>query len=649
MRRRTIQLELVKRAGKRPAVSAVLSTEAPVARRDYDGQFFEVLSHKADAVDLSRAPLPLIAAHDHSGLPVGIVDNVRTTDGKLRGQVTFGASERAQEIAADVEAGVIRNLSVGYSIERFRTAHDGDTRTIIATRWTPHEVSVVAVPADAGAGFGRSQNMGKANKKRIEELEAELAELRAEDAEADEGADAEADDTGDDAHDGSDRALTDALRTRAERQRCVGILRWASTIGIADAERVANDLIARGVPLAAARGQILKRKEAEQHEYLPLPYSIDIDSGRRRAEHVRSSDVDQDFRGAAVDALLLRAGVHVPKPHPAARDVTPSVLDIARTCLSRVGKSTRGMSNERLVRYAMTTSDFPLILGDSVHQAARRGYEDEPSSHRAWVRVQPVEDFHDQLRVILGSAPDLELVGESAEYKSGPLDEDATTGYRIGKYGKIVDLTWEVLVNDHLSQFMRIQPAMGQAARRKESDVVYGLLAENTYAGPTMQDGVALFHANHANLADAGAMDAATLGAARGLLRKQTAFGGGYMNLAPKFLIVPTELEQDADTLLAASTRVISATLDSDRPQWLGRLQLVVEPRLPADAFYLAADPTQIDTVELGVLEENMSGPMVERNDNEGWRRDIISWKVRHAFGAKVLDWRGLVRVPIAP
>src|SRR5262245_32113560 len=40
----------------------------------------------------------------------------------------------------------------------------------------------------------------------------------------------------------------------------------------------------------------------------------------------------------------------------------------------------------------------------------------------------------------------------------------------------------------------------GQAARRKEADLVYALFTENGGAGRTMQDGVALFHVNHGNL-----------------------------------------------------------------------------------------------------------------------------------------------------
>jgi len=46
-----------------------------------------------------------------------------------------------------------------------------------------------------------------------------------------------------------------------------------------------------------------------------------------------------------------------------------------------------------------------------------------------------------------------------------------------------VSLTWETLVNDDLSAFPRVQPALGQAAWRVEADTVYALLALNAGAG----------------------------------------------------------------------------------------------------------------------------------------------------------------------
>jgi hypothetical protein len=73
----------------------------------------------------------------------------------------------------------------------------------------------------------------------------------------------------------------------------------------------------------------------------------------------------------------------------------------------------------------------------------------------------------------------------------------------------------------------------------------------------------------------------------------------------------------------------------------------VVEPRFANGAAYRAADSAQIDTVELGLLEENMGGPHIETE--QGFDRDESRWKIRHTAGAKALDWRGMVKMPITP
>jgi phage major head subunit gpT-like protein len=220
------------------------------------------------------------------------------------------------------------------------------------------------------------------------------------------------------------------------------------------------------------------------------------------------------------------------------------------------------------------------------------------------------------------------------------MDEDSTS-YVVEKFGRIVALTWETLVNDDLNAFLRVQPALGQAARRKEADTVYALLSSN----PTMQDSVALFDAAHGNLGTSNPFDATRLAEARTLLRKQQPLGGGYLALSPRFLIVPPEREDQAERLIALAGRAI-ITMDVDAvSDWIGRLKLVVEPRLSDGAVYLAASSDQIDTVELGLLTENVDGPMITQ-DTE-FIRDIVRWKVRHVFGAKVLDWRGIVKQPV--
>ncbi|MGD9608961.1 MAG: phage major capsid protein [Desulfovibrionaceae bacterium] len=157
-------------------VEASLSSEYPVER--VRGK--EILLHNESAVDLSRAPLPLLASHDTRELPVGIVENIKIEGGKLRGSLRFGESQKAKEALADVKAGILRSISIGYLVQK--TERGGDSYKV--TRWQPYECSLVAVPADPSVGVGRSFNtqpmetktmdkndLLKAQKRAMEELE----------------------------------------------------------------------------------------------------------------------------------------------------------------------------------------------------------------------------------------------------------------------------------------------------------------------------------------------------------------------------------------------------------------------------------------------------------------------------------------------
>lgn len=116
-----------------------------------------------------------------------------------------------------------------------------------------------------------------------------------------------------------------------------------------------------------------------------------------RIEYGRNSHHDE-FIAACTDALLLRGGVSVAKPHAAARDLQGMrLVDIARTVngWNRGGfgpgigadrGSDRGFSPHNEIRAAMTSSDFPLLLANVADKALMMGYENEPASHRIWTR-----------------------------------------------------------------------------------------------------------------------------------------------------------------------------------------------------------------------------------------------------------------------
>jgi len=128
------------------------SSEYPVAR--YFGN--EILSHESKAADLSRLndSAPLLFNHNPDRV-IGVVERAYIDGDKRRGyaRVRFSRNPFAQEVLGDVKDGVLRNVSFGYSIDKMEERGNGD---FVATAWSPYEVSVVSVPADASVGIGRS-------------------------------------------------------------------------------------------------------------------------------------------------------------------------------------------------------------------------------------------------------------------------------------------------------------------------------------------------------------------------------------------------------------------------------------------------------------------------------------------------------------
>lgn len=153
--RRELALDASRADSTRRSVPAVISSTFPVQRNG----FTEVLLHGPDNVNLTRAPLPLIESHDGGEVNIGLVENLRLTGDKLRGEIVFGTSNRANELWPDIQAGIVRHLSVGYTIDDYRTS--GDTMQV--TRWTPHEASLVSIPADPTVGLNRSFSMNEHN------------------------------------------------------------------------------------------------------------------------------------------------------------------------------------------------------------------------------------------------------------------------------------------------------------------------------------------------------------------------------------------------------------------------------------------------------------------------------------------------------
>ena len=626
MQTRSLKLE---RAAAGP-IPCVVTTTAPVTRSDGYGEVYdEVLSCTPDAVDLTRAPLPLLVSHNASELPIGQIVNLRADGRALRGELVLGQSARAKELEPDLRSGLISSLSVGYAIQKH--TRKGDTFT--ATRWQPHEVSLVAIPADPHSGTYRSKSTMTTDiendidtdtrltrsqrRAQREQEESEAAEIAAEERNA-------------------------RLAETREFRRIGEITELCLKHDLTD---LLPQLTTRGVTMQAARARILDAMAERSSRFQTNPHiptvepMTEIRTGSGYLTQVRHVPSTEGMREAIVDGLLLRSGMKLANPHKDARlFATKTLAQVGAEYLGRSGISIRDPGE--LLSRAQSTSDFPYLLANVANKALQMGFENEPASHRAWVRQVDVQDFKTQSRVQRSEAPGLLEITEGNEYTHGNFGERRET-YSIATFGRIFQVTRQALVNDDLGAFTDLPRSFGAAAARLEADRVYAILTANA----AMADTVALFHSTHGNLAASGtALSATSLGVARAAMRRQMGSSGlGYLNVIPRYLIVPAALETTAEVIIA-STVSPGGTNGTENAAFIRGLTLVVDPRLDtasATAWYLAADSSQIDTVETAYLR-GQRGVFTEQET--AFDTDGFKMKARLDFGAAPIDWRGLYK-----
>ena len=151
-------------------ITLSFSSEAPVER--WFGT--EVLLHSPEAVDLTRlnAKAGLLANHSLDD-QIGVVESATIENGRGIATVRFSKSERGEEFLRDCLDGIRTGVSVGYVIEEMEERSE---RVFEATKWSPHEISLVSTPADFSVGIGRSEVKGD-NLTRVFNLEKESPKM----------------------------------------------------------------------------------------------------------------------------------------------------------------------------------------------------------------------------------------------------------------------------------------------------------------------------------------------------------------------------------------------------------------------------------------------------------------------------------------
>jgi phage major head subunit gpT-like protein len=558
-------------------IDVVISTGAAVQRRG----FIERLNVAPEAVTVAPH-LPVLDSHRQGSIAdvKGRVERVWFETGRI--MATLKISDPAALDA--IERGDVTGVSIGYGVSQWEetAASRGADRVKTAKAWTLREVSLVAIPADPSALI-RSPHMS--------------------DVQAAEPVQA---------------ATPPELQTRAE------IRTIARQAGLTP--EWADEQIDAGADLTAVRSAAF---EAMRNRSPVI-----------RTQVVNSAEDPETIRNRQVDALAARMSGGTPTD--AARPFMNFTLaDYARDALTRSGAAAVGFSREELLTRAMhTTSDFPELLTGAGNRVLAGAYQAAQSPLKAIARQRTAADFRPMSTLKTGDFAKLNEVTESGEITSMTTGE-AVESYSLKTFGGIFSLTRKALINDDLGAMGQWSAAMGRAAAETEADQLVSLLTQASGVGPTMEDGKALFHADHGNLAASGAAPSvATLDAARLAMRTQRGLDGvSPINVPPKFLLVAPDLETTAEQLLAA---LAAATVDDQNP-FAGRLTLLVEPRLTPGDWYVFADPAAVPCLEYAYLS-SAQGPQMSSRD--GWETLGREFRIVLDFGCGATDWRGAYRNP---
>lgn len=325
---------------------------------------------------------------------------------------------------------------------------------------------------------------------------------------------------------------------------------------------------------------------------------------------------------------------------------------------------------------AMSTSDFTLLFGDVIDRQLLAAYQTRPVQWPAFAKRGRVRDFRTVKRFTLdGGEAVLDKVKELGEYKARALT-DGSYSYSVEKYGDLLPISWETIINDDLNALSDLPTRLGNAARRTEERFCAAMFTTST--GP---------NATYFSTANKNVINPTVLGTgaptnpnlsvtglqyAMQVMGQQVDIDGGPIYVEGVTLVVPPALEVAANNIINA-TEIIGASGGGDLTgndalrvkNWMqNRVTVVVNPWLPLinttngnSAWYLFADPNvgrpamEIgflighETPELWVKSPNaqrVGGGAIAPEEGD-FEHDSIQYRVRMILGGTLMDVKAAV------
>jgi hypothetical protein len=601
-------------------VELVWSTGAQVKRASWSrGDYIEELSMAPDAVRMERLNkgAPLLDAHDSFSLrsQIGVVQRAWLNGNEGRALVKFSRRDDVESIFQDVIDGIYRNVSVGYKVHKTERDEGGPVPIERAVDWEPYELSLVPIPADAGAQVRSDES--PATQTSEQERSMNLPENGVQAPEPTQEIESRA------AAPAAPMVNADEVRAE-ERRRAAGILDAARKLQVS--EDLAHKLIADGVALDDARMALIDAQATEQRK-TPAHSRVEV-----------TQDHTEKRAAAKLDYLKVRSGLATLDDAPAAREYRgTTLLDMARESLDMAGVNARGMDKSEIAVRAMhSTTDFPLLMASIQRVTLKAAYGEEVQTWRPLAEQRNLPDFREMKEIEVGGQMLPEEIKEGGEYKAGTIQEQQGSWF-LSEYGKKLVIGRRLIINDNLGYITRAVQTLARGVAVFEANQMWGLITGNAKC---MSDGAVLFSSGHKNIGT-GVIGETSISEARQKMRNQTDFTGkNPLYVVPQFILLPTTLETTFDKFNSA----IAPAQTSNVNIFSGYLQKIVEPRLDVSStaqFYIVGDYPGVDKLVYGYLEGE-AGPTIEseiKRDPDG-----ITTYLRHDFGCMVSQHQAFYR-----
>lgn len=308
------------------------------------------------------------------------------------------------------------------------------------------------------------------------------------------------------------------------------------------------------------------------------------------------------------------------------------------------GVNTAGYTGQQLYNLVagdmQVTTDFSVLLSDSLNKSVLTGYNLASVVFRNFVKFGNFNDFRKHEAHMLGMIGDLPLKDkENDEYKQIKLPDSEAQDYAPEERGGIIMLSRKLIINNDLDNLETQARDTGMAGALTLEKLFFNYLFSN----PQLKDKKALFHKDHGNLLAASAPTEEAL-----LLMQELFDGQTAPNSPDSYLALFADRVLGDRKVLGMIRELITKETGKEAKETIDMFakdKLFFSQRMANKGVYFFADPNIAPVLEVGFLNGQQVPTLATE---EHFDSGAMKWRLQLDCGIGAVNYRGAVFMPYA-